>query len=221
MVATMSLFPFIWISTLHCTPASLDIYIYGLSFARISNPLCSRTPTWSTSLSLPWYSMRWKITASLGNLFLKVSRRGGRCSKLINQKNFFLKNARQLASTDYWLKYKRLSAKLHQVVRDSNRQFWDSVFRNANDLRILNKVFRKFKSHPYSHFCLIQKDFLIPEAAAQSELFADHASKEAIHEPLLIDYGYADRTKLSFPFKMSELTEAIRRVKTIPWWLYD
>lgn len=63
----------------------------------------------------------------------------------VSRKSFFFKKTRLLVSSEYWLKYKRISAKLHQVVRDSKRRFWDAVCSKAVILISCIKVFGKLR----------------------------------------------------------------------------
>ena len=44
------------------------------------------------------------------------------------------RQARIKVSTGYWIKYKRTSANLHQIIKDSKRKFWDAACEEAPDV---------------------------------------------------------------------------------------
>lgn len=91
------------------------------------------------------------------------------------------------------MKFKRSLAKLRQVVRESKRQFWNSVSQRKGPPVFYIKYSEKSRAtrippSPDSHFCL--ENFLSSDVALQSELFAGHFTEETAYEPLPIDYGY-------------------------------
>lgn len=45
------------------------------------------------------------------------------CNNLHMQRNFLLWKARQSVFMDFWVKYKKVAAKLRQVIKNSKRQF--------------------------------------------------------------------------------------------------
>lgn len=133
-------------------------------------------------------------------------------SNLHMQKFFLLRKARQSVSEDFWVKYKKVEAKLCQVIKNSKRQFWDSVCQNASDSDILRKTFGGIRNQPCpspdAHFC-----FPITDANTQVEIFTDHFSGTAAHELLPLDYGNADNDKLNRLLQLLELKDVIRRNK--------
>lgn len=140
-----------------------------------------------------------------------------RCCNFSNQKKFFLEKAHLLVSSDYWLKYKRISAKLRQVVRDFKWRFWNAVFRNAGASRLLHEVFWKIKNRlntpQDSHFVLDYADSFGWNAKTQVECFADHFNVDCEHKHIPLTDGRVDSSSLSCPFTFSELNDVIHRTK--------
>ena len=81
-----------------------------------------------------------------------------RCTNLRHLKRFYLKRAQRNASIQDWISYKRFAAKLRIVIKAEKRRFWDTVYKDAGDPRLLHRVFRKIRTRiqdvPDSNFCI-------------------------------------------------------------------
>lgn len=137
-----------------------------------------------------------------------------RCSNLLQQKKFLLRQATRLMSTDWWVKYKKVAGKLRQVVKASKRNYWDAVCRQARDptalFRILGKIQKRSLPCSSSHNLLAIGDTFIADPGEQANIFAETFSVGDPHEPIPLDYGGNGDPALNNPFVLSELKTAIK-----------
>ena len=54
-----------------------------------------------------------------------------------------------------WITYKRFAAKLRIVIKAEKRRFWDTVYKDAGDPRLLHRVFRKYEHESKMFLILI------------------------------------------------------------------
>ena len=110
-----------------------------------------------------------------------------RCSNLRHQKRFYIKRAQRCASMRDWVLYKRFAAKLKSTIKDEKRKFWDTVCKEAEDPRLLRRVFRKLQTRaqdsPGPHLCIQRNECPIFNADALADLFVDAYSGGAHNEP--------------------------------------
>ena len=141
-----------------------------------------------------------------------------RCNNLFQQKKFLLRKATRLMSVDLWIKYKRIAAKLRQVLKDSKRNYWDTVCRRARDptilFRTLGRLQKRLLPCTDSHNVLIEDDSITVDPVEQANTFGKAFSFGTPHEPIPLDYGGENDSDLNVLFAFSELKKAIKSMRT-------
>lgn len=139
------------------------------------------------------------------------------CSFLLGRKRKTWREAKKNNDRKLWLEHKRIASKLHQLLTDLSRSFWNRLVVEAQTTRdifnIIKQVHKKKNLDQNSNLVIHSNNNEIVAPLDQANIFADFYKSTVIPQVIPNDLSiYAD-DEYSSPFKLYEIEEAIKKCR--------
>ncbi|GBM17200.1 hypothetical protein AVEN_47600-1 [Araneus ventricosus] len=129
-------------------------------------------------------------------------------SVLLGQKRKYLRLARTYLSQPFWIKYKKLSARLNNLIAKRQRQSWSNTRENTGYSGKIYKIIRAIYNrnhHPIENAIFIKiSNTLISDSNKQGNLFASHYEQNPIEEFIPFDLSSNEENYYNNPFSVDE-----------------
>ncbi|GBM53757.1 putative RNA-directed DNA polymerase from transposon BS, partial [Araneus ventricosus] len=137
------------------------------------------------------------------------------CSFLLGQKRKYLRLARTYLSQPFWIQYKKLSARLNNLISKRQRQYWNNTCENAGYSGKIYKIIRAIYNrnhHPIENANFIKiSNALISDPNTQANLFASHYEQNPIEEFIPFDLSSNEDNYYNNSFSVDEFDYVLQK----------
>ncbi|GBM34603.1 hypothetical protein AVEN_123139-1 [Araneus ventricosus] len=137
------------------------------------------------------------------------------CSFLLGQKRKYLRLVRTYLSQPFWIQYKKLSARLNNLISKRQRQYWNNTCENAGYSGKIYKIIRAIYNrnhHPIENANFIKiSNALISDPNTQANLFASHYEQNPIEEFIPFDLSSNEDNYYNNSFSVDEFDYVLQK----------